>query len=441
MRMNKRLFLSILSISFLWLAGLGLTLKPSVAQAALPVGYTVCASENGTCSFSGTKIVAYGANNSFVYKRDVSTSTPCTNAVFGDPAVGVGKSCYYGDYTVCAIENGTCSFSETKSVAYGANNLFNYKEDVAISTPCTNAVFGDPAAGVSKSCYYGDQKTSYILSYFGGNPYQESVKLAYSTNGRNWTALNNNGGIVNATIGSKSVRDPFILRKQDNKFVVLATQGWDNNSIYVWDSTDLVTFTNERLIRVNNFSGRAWAPQAIWNPAAKNYIVYWSAFPAGGGANQTYYNTTTDFVNFSGPAAYFNPGHDEIDADIQYWNGAYYLYYKDERSGGTSGKTILSAKSNSLNAGSFVPQGKVLSPVNTEGPATFKAVGINKWYMYYDFFAAGGFGLSSSTDINNVNGWVQEPSGSFSLPAGVRHATVVKVTSNELNAIKAKWGQ
>lgn len=282
-----------------------------------------------------------------------------------------------------------------------------------------------------------DPNTAYILSYFGGAPYSESVHLAFSSDGKFWTPLNNNNGIVNATLGTKSVRDPFVFRKQDNTFVVMATQGWDTNSIYVWDSTNLQTFTNERLIQVNNFSGRAWAPQAIWNPAANNYMVYWSA-NVSGGYNKTYYNTTTDFVNFSAPNVLFDPGYDEIDADIQLWNGTYYLYYKDERA---SGKRILSATSNSLTPGSFIVQSPTLSPINTEGPGSFKSITENKWYMYYDFFNNGGqFGLSYNYDITNPNGWITENQNSFSVPAGVRHAAVVKVSTWELNALKTKWG-
>jgi alpha-galactosidase len=56
-------------------------------------------------------------------------------------------------YTRCASENGTCTFSGTASVAYGANNLFNYKT-ATTSIACNNATFGDPISGVTKACYY-----------------------------------------------------------------------------------------------------------------------------------------------------------------------------------------------------------------------------------------------------------------------------------------------
>lgn len=59
-----------------------------------PTGYTFCAKERNTCKFSGTAMVAYGANDKFNYKT-FSNSTPCSNSVFGDPLRGITKSCFY----------------------------------------------------------------------------------------------------------------------------------------------------------------------------------------------------------------------------------------------------------------------------------------------------------------------------------------------------------
>ena len=60
--------------------------------------WTYCAAENGTCSFSGTRDVRYGTATSFVTKT-FTGSVKCSNAVFGDPAHGVVKSCSYSSVT------------------------------------------------------------------------------------------------------------------------------------------------------------------------------------------------------------------------------------------------------------------------------------------------------------------------------------------------------
>jgi len=58
-------------------------------------------------------------------------------------------------WTKCADENGTCTFTGTKTVRYGSGTTYNtgtYTNSVA----CTNAVFGDPTPGVFKHCDYSD---------------------------------------------------------------------------------------------------------------------------------------------------------------------------------------------------------------------------------------------------------------------------------------------
>jgi hypothetical protein len=134
--------------------------------------WTDCAGENGVCSFSGTRQVRYGANGSYAYKS-ATDSIGCNNATFGDPIYGTYKSCSYAtstttttapvtttvaaptSWTACAGENGTCSFTGTHQVRYGANNTYAYKSATG-AIACDNATFGDPAYGVVKSCDYAN---------------------------------------------------------------------------------------------------------------------------------------------------------------------------------------------------------------------------------------------------------------------------------------------
>jgi alpha-L-rhamnosidase len=147
--------------NFVYLTGVqpgGYSVAANPGPAGAPAGYTLCAAEAGTCAFTGTQSVAYGANGIFTY-RTLTGGTACTGDVFGDPDYGVVKSCYTGPVTAgpsgsayCAAENGLCAFTGSRTVAYGAGNTFNQKTLTA-GTPCTNAVFGDPQFGVAKSCF------------------------------------------------------------------------------------------------------------------------------------------------------------------------------------------------------------------------------------------------------------------------------------------------
>jgi hypothetical protein len=69
---------------------------PCGGDAPPGTGWTYCADENATCTFSGTKLVAYGRDCIYNYLN--TTSIGCANGNFGnpaDPVYGVYKKCYY----------------------------------------------------------------------------------------------------------------------------------------------------------------------------------------------------------------------------------------------------------------------------------------------------------------------------------------------------------
>jgi len=57
-------------------------------------GWTRCADENAFCDFTGTRLVAYGANGVFA-EQTFTDGVQCANSVFGDPVPGVVKQCWY----------------------------------------------------------------------------------------------------------------------------------------------------------------------------------------------------------------------------------------------------------------------------------------------------------------------------------------------------------
>ncbi len=127
--------------------------------------WTQCAVEAATCSFSGTKTVAFGADGAFNYATE-SNGTACTVAVFGDPINGISRACYLETaapttdvWTQCAAENATCSFLGTMTVAFGVNGLYKYATKTN-GTACSDAVFGDPDILIVKACYMISPPTS-----------------------------------------------------------------------------------------------------------------------------------------------------------------------------------------------------------------------------------------------------------------------------------------
>ncbi len=83
-------------------SNLGASLATSgPVSAPRPADFTLCASENGTCTFTGTMQVIYGSDTNSTggtgayATRVAASSIACTNGVFGDPVYGIAKRCYY----------------------------------------------------------------------------------------------------------------------------------------------------------------------------------------------------------------------------------------------------------------------------------------------------------------------------------------------------------
>lgn len=130
-----------------------LFLSMIVATTANAGEWVMCASEGQVCSFSDTRTVRYGTSGKYS-EKNLSNGTACTNLVFGDPAPGIKKACHYYQlsWTMCASENSYCSFSGNREVRYGASGKY-ITRTFSDGTACNNSAFGDPLPGIPKSCY------------------------------------------------------------------------------------------------------------------------------------------------------------------------------------------------------------------------------------------------------------------------------------------------
>jgi hypothetical protein len=142
----------------------------SSTPASADPSWTVCAGEGGTCTFSGTRDVRYGVAGAYATKT-FTGSAGCSNLVFGDPAHNQIKTCGYSStvkadatvtpvsadagWTTCASEGGTCSFSGTRDVRFGANGHYATKTFTG-SVSCATNVFGDPAWRIVKACSFAN---------------------------------------------------------------------------------------------------------------------------------------------------------------------------------------------------------------------------------------------------------------------------------------------
>ena len=120
----------------------------------------------------------------------------------------------------------------------------------------------------------------------------KSLHLAYSKDGKEYTALNSNTGIcfANNKGGTKSsnpnaIDFPYIFRKADGTYGMVSRSGSGAKTIYVWDSEDLINFRNERKIETKVAVKNG--PVCEYNAAGDTYEIIW------GGSDGKVYKTTT----------------------------------------------------------------------------------------------------------------------------------------------------
>ncbi|MFV0499911.1 MAG: glycoside hydrolase family 43 protein [Bacilli bacterium] len=264
----------------------------------------------------------------------------------------------------------------------------------------------------------------YILSYFKTE--DESMYLAQSADGFMWDEVNEGKAVLNSTIGSETIRDPFLLETEKG-FIMLTTNGWYSEQIVCYQSQDLCTWTDGKLI---DFSGNGfvncWAPEA--KKIGEDYYIYWSSSKEVANKNdwnhRIYYTKTKDFKHFSKPSIFLDCDYSCIDGTLFESDNQLLMCFKDERLDVPTEKSLkLAIFDKELEI--FKPFENSISKTWVEGPTVFNIEGCN--YIYYDEYTRNKWGMIKSSDIRQ---WDEVDSQLFKLPAGVRHGSILRLENN-----------
>ncbi|GGS06688.1 hypothetical protein GCM10010269_52000 [Streptomyces humidus] len=365
------------------------------------------------------------------------------------------------------------------TVTWSSANEDVVSSDGVVHRPAHGA--GATTAGLTATVAKGDARTTrtftakvpelpvkealkgYMFSYFTGEGTADGEQLyAALSKGDDplkWRELNDGKPVLTSTLGEKGLRDPFIIRSPEgDKFYQIATDlriygngDWDRSqrsgskSIMVWESTDLVHWTDQRLVKVSpDSAGNTWAPEAYYDSKLGQYVVFWASKlydnPAHSGDtyNRMMYATTRDFYTFSEPKVWVDRGYSVIDSTVIQHDGTYFRLSKDERNNSSStpnSKFVFEEKSDSLLNLSWtaVAEGIGKGAMNAaEGPLVFKSNTEDKWYAFLDEFGGRGYIPFETKDLASG---VWTPSTGYDLPSKPRHGTVLPVTQAEYDRL------
>ena len=326
-----------------------------------------------------------------------------------------------------------------------------------------------------------EELAGYFFPHFVGESTDDGEAVYFAaSNGDDplsWLTLNDGEPVLGSSLGEEGLRDPFIIRSPEgDRFFLLATdlkiygggnfaqaQETGSRSIMVWESDDLVTWSEQREVVVSpENAGNTWAPEAYYDESRGEYVVYWASalYPEdlpvaerriADSYQRMMFATTRDFVTFSEPRVWIDepqgPGRGMIDSTVAEEDGVYYRLTKDE-----SDFTVRQERSTELTRTQGVSEGDGWELVSEqvgvgqpnpwggtftqgEGPTIFPSNTDDTWYLLQDqppYHGGEGYMLFETDDLPGGR-WTSVPEAE--LPASPRHGTVLPVTSSEHAAL------
>ncbi len=316
---------------------------------------------------------------------------------------------------------------------------------------------------LNTAAFAASPQAGYLLVYFTGEGADgEQIYFAASKDGLHWEDLNDSKPVLRTDLGEKGVRDPAIVRAQGGKkFYILATdlriasgKGWDaamhhgSTSLIIYESTDLVHWSAPRKVDVaGNIPGAgcAWAPEAIYDEASGDYIVYWATISPANGIDKAriYYSRTRDFVTFTPSQLYIDrPGETAIiDTQIVKLNdrSTGYQYYR------ASGDGQITLEGSDSILGKWTTIGDLrsvgLTGKQVEGPILYKLNNSNQWGLWVDQYAAGkGYLFLASSNLSDASKFrILDPAEYSMGKSKKRHGSILNLSAQEYRAVTTRW--
>ena len=306
---------------------------------------------------------------------------------------------------------------------------------------------------------------AYLFAYFEGSAgdrkNQEQLRFAVSKDAIHWNALNDNEPILNSDQISQSggIRDPHILRGIDHEsFFIVATDmstavnGWNENpGIVMLKSEDLINWQSATVNLSKDYPDTfadaywVWAPQTIYDPVEKKYLVYFTVRFRNDDKLDFYSAYANgDFTGFEDePEFMFRAKYGAIDGDIIYKDGTYHLFFKGntkDENGVEFENGIKQATSTSLQ-GPWEEHFEFLDAYSdkstvVEGSSIFKLNDSDTYFLMYDLHTSGRYEFQRSTDLYH---FTEEPE-LFVKDFHPRHGSVLSITRDEIIRLNDKWG-
>lgn len=289
--------------------------------------------------------------------------------------------------------------------------------------------------------------SAYLFTHFTStNLDDETVWLSVSKDGLHWKDLGNDKPFLVSKVGSTGIRDPFIIYDENlKKYFIVATDlktgpegDWyayshkASKSIVIWESDDLINWSDERLVRVGvENAGCVWAPEAVFCKERGEWMVFFASNVDD--KHRIFACFTKDFVNFSETFEYINMEKDVIDTTIVWDKGYYYRFSKDEVS-----KCIIIQRAKELLSDDFedIHCEALDGFFGLEGPEIFYIDDMKKWCLIADNYHGNhGYLPFIADDLEKADFRLLDKSEYDMGKRKKRHGGVIKISDDEYDRL------
>lgn len=293
-------------------------------------------------------------------------------------------------------------------------------------------------------------------------PEGEQVYFGISKDGFHWEAVNGGNPVLWSMLGEKGVRDFTIIRSDNGKFYIIATDlslsyemrskyhdSWrevqlnGSNKFMMWESEDLVHWSAQKELPVRKpGEGCCWAPDIIQDKTTGEYIIHWSSPNKERDMKMAiYYVRTKDFETFTEPALLYEDTNGAvIDSCMVEENGKFYMWVKSCE----NPVSVIMLKSDCI-TGPFERMYEFDAEMETleGGAAAYEAptacrLEDGSWSLMLDFFGVRGKGQGyvpfRCQDIST--GVFKRCDEEFEYPYGFKHGTILAISEEEYERIK-----
>ncbi len=272
-------------------------------------------------------------------------------------------------------------------------------------------------------------KQAYLFTSFH-EPANEGLRLLYSYDAYHWTDLKKT--FLKPEVGTQKVlRDPSIVQGPDGTFHLVWTCSWKGDKGFGYASSkDLINWSEQKFLPVMESEPKTvnvWAPEIFYDDEKGEYVIIWAStipfrFAKGieeeENNHRMYSITTKDFITFSKPKLFLDPGFSVIDAVIVKRDSKdYVLVLKDNTRPNRNLKVAFAKDA----LGPYENISETFSPKLTEGPTVVKVK--NDWLIYFDAYGQKIYSAYKTADFKTF----KDVTSAISIPEGHKHGTIIKV--------------